>query len=272
MKQSVVFDAHVHIFPDNVAPKAIPLLAERSGIQPAYDGTRAGLIAAMAAAGIHAAMNCPIATRPEQVESVNRWAAQHNQWPVFSLGSLHPDYPAPEKALQAVRNAGLRGIKLHPEYQEFSLDDPRMIPVWRTCRDLGLLVVIHAGADIAFQPPFHSAPADFRTLVETWPGLDVVAAHFGGWKMWDAVEAELIGAPVYLDLSFTLGLLPDERLVDMIRRHGVDRVLFGTDAPWRRPKAELEHLASLPLTSEEWRAICSANAERLFHIPPPPKS
>ncbi|NOY81094.1 MAG: amidohydrolase family protein [Kiritimatiellaeota bacterium] len=260
-----IFDCHVHTFPDTVAAKAIPLLAERSGgLVPAYDGTLAGLTATMREAGIAGALNCPIATKSTQVESVNTWAAAHNRWPVLSLGSMHPAYPDMERELSRIRDLGLPGIKLHPEYQEFTLDDPRMTPVWRVCRDLGLVVLIHAGADIAFSPPYHTDPERIRAWIEAWPGLTVIAAHFGSWKMWDRVATELIGRPIYLDLSFLFGLCSDTAIKDMIRRHGVERVLFGTDAPWRDPEKEVTRLPALGLTPDELEAICWKNAARLL--------
>jgi len=266
MSQHRFFDIHVHIFPDHVAAKAIPYLSERSGVAPTYDGTLAGLTASMQRAGIDGALNCPIATKPDQVRSINDWAASCSRMPVLSLGTMHPGFPEPEKELKRVRDLGLPGIKLHPEYQEFRLDDPRLRPVWKTCRDLNLLVLLHAGADIVFPPPYRSDPFAFRKLVEAWPGLTVVAAHFGGWKMWDAVRTELAGSPVYLDLSFTFGLWPDEKVVEMIREHGVERVLFGTDAPWRDQAAEVRHFTALPLSPADRSAIAWENAARLLGL------
>ena len=244
-----VFDAHVHVFPDHIAGRTVEAMGRLAGIVPAFDGTRAGLLASMEHAGITAALNCPVATKPEQVESINRWAAEQ-AWPVISLGTVHPDYADIPGALRAVAGAGLHGIKLHPEFQEFALDDARLGPVWRGCADLGLVVFLHCGGDIAFPPPYRSSPAGVRAVLDAYPPLRLVAAHFGSWRMWDAVERELIGRDVCLDLSYTLGDLADKRLVTLARRHGVDRVMFGTDAPWRDQAAELERFLLLPFTPE----------------------
>jgi len=158
----------------------------------------------------------------------------------------------------------LRGVKLHPEYQEFTLDDPRMTPVWRKCRELGLIVLIHAGADIAFPPPYHTDPERIRAWIDAWPGLTVIAAHFGSWKMWDRVRTRLIGQPLILDLSFVFGLFPASEVRDMIRQHGIENVLFGTDAPWRRPREELDRLRALDFSPVEFEAICWGNAAKLL--------
>lgn len=262
-----IFDAHVHFFPDPIAARAVAALAESGRVRPSYDGTRAGLLRSMAAAGVHGSLNCPVATRPDQVESINAWAAAQNQWPVLSLGSVHPRTTAPARVLAAIRDQGLAGVKLHPEYQEFEIDDPGLTPVWRACCEQALVAFVHCGADIAYPPPYRSSPAQIRRVLDRFPDLRFVAAHFGSWRMWDEVERLLIGLPVYLDLSFTFGLIGDARLLQLVRAHGVERVLFATDAPWRAQDAELAYFRRLPFTESEREQILWQNAADLFGFP-----
>jgi hypothetical protein len=263
-----VFDCHVHVFPDAIAARAVAHIAAAAGNLPvAYDGSRAGLEACLRAAGIDGALNCPIATRPEQVESINRWAADQNRWPMLSLGTMHPRYAEPVAELERVRGAGLPGIKMHPEYQEFGVRDAALQPIWECCQELDLLVLLHPGEDIAFPPPCRVRPCDLRWLVERYPRLRVIAAHFGGWRLWDEVERDLIGAPLFLDLSFLSDYLPAARLVGLARRHGIGRVLFATDAPWRNPGADLAACRALPFTAAEQGAILWDNAARLLSLP-----
>ena len=264
-----VFDVHVHTFPDHVGPRVVADLGPRfaPGYTPAYDGTRAGLLQRLAAGGIAGALNAPIATRPDQTESINAWAAAQNRWPVLSLGTVHPDDPDIPAALRRVRDLGLPGIKLHPEYQSFAPDEPRLEPVWRTCRELGLLVLLHAGGDRLFKPPFRATPTVLGRVIRAWPGLALIAAHLGGFEMWDEFERELAGQPLFLDTSYTLGILPDEQFLRIVRRHGVERVLFGSDGPWQDPAEALARLLRLPLTPAEQRAILWDNAARLLKLP-----
>ena len=259
-----VFDSHVHIFPDQIAEKTVVMLGAEADIQPTYDGSRAGLRRSMQAAGIDGAMNCPIATKAEQVASINRWAVANNRWPVLSLGTMHPDAEHSAATLTQLKKDGLAGIKLHPEYQEFTMDDERLRPIWSACQTNGLVIVLHAGADIAFKPPYRSDPRSIRAVLEQFPDLDMVAAHFGSWRMWADVKRELIGRRVFLDLSFLFGELPDREIVDMIRAHDPERVLFATDAPWRDQKKDLNHFLELPLTADEQAAILWQNAAALF--------
>jgi predicted TIM-barrel fold metal-dependent hydrolase len=264
-----VFDSHVHIFPDAVALPAVTAMGKAAGIEPDYDGTRDGLVRRLQDAGCDGAMNCPVATAPKQVRSINDWCASINEWPVLSLGSVHPDFPNPAAELERIHSLGLFGIKLHPEYQSFTLDDPRLDPIWDTCAGLGLPVVIHAGEDIGFEPPYHSDPAALAKLVERVPGLTVIAAHLGGYRNWDQVEDCLTGCPIYLDLSFALGELPDEQVLRIIAKHGAHRILYGTDAPWQNPCDYLRRFSALPLRDRDRRWILWDNAAELFGLDMP---
>ena len=262
-----VFDSHVHVFPDAIAARVTAQLGADGGVTPVYDGSRAGLEACMRRSGVTGALNCPIATRPEQTRSINDWAAANNRWPMPCLGTVHPDLPDAADEVRRVHALGLHGLKLHPEYQAFNPEEARLEPIWAVCEELGFPVVIHAGADIAFVPPFRSSPAGFRRLLGRYPRLRLVAAHFGGWRMWEEVDRELAGMPLWLDLAFVFGEIPDERLTALIRRHGVDRILFGSDAPWRDPAADLAALRRLPLKAHERERILWRNAADLFRIP-----
>ena len=267
-----VFDCHVHVFPDPIAPAAVAAIGKAAGLEPDYDGTRAALVRRLAEAGCDGALNCPVATTPKQVRSINDWAAANNDWPLLSAGAIHPDTPDPVAELERVRSLGLLGIKLHPEYQLFTPDDPRMDAIWETCAGLGLPVVLHAGVDIGLPPPYRTTPGALAALVARVPGLILIAAHLGGFRQWDEVEACLAGTPVYLDLSFALGELPDEQVLRIVRKHGVHRVLYGTDAPWRNPCTYLQRFHALPFGERERRWMLWENAADLFglHLPEEP--
>ena len=261
-----VFDFHTHVFPDAVGPRAVAQLSATLPEKPSYDGTRAGLLRKLSEAGIDGALNVPVATRPDQVTAINTWAAANNRWPVLSFGAIHPDFPDIPTELRRVKDLGLKGVKLHPEYQSFSPDEPRLDVVWRTCRDLDLIALLHVGNDWLFEPPCKGSPATIARVLRAWPGLRFVAAHLGGFQMWSEFETELLGLPLYLDTSFAVGRLPEERLLGIIRRHGVDHILFGTDAPWQDPTTTLPAFLRLPLTPDEQRAILWENASRLLEF------
>jgi predicted TIM-barrel fold metal-dependent hydrolase len=269
-------DFHTHAFSNAVAEKAMTYLVEESGYTPAHDGTLLGLKGELKRVGIDKAVVLSIATKPKQVPVINDWILDcHAQSGrdgngdgslagLVFFGALHPQFEAYENEIERLRMAGVRGVKLHPNYQEFYPDDPVLRPMFQALADAGLIVLIHAGHDIAF-PDAPGSPDRLARLNDAVPNLPLVCAHFGGWRMWTDVERHLVRRPnVYLDTSFTLGDLPDERFVELVRRHGIENVLFATDSPWRDQKLDLDHIDRLPFTPGEREAILWKNALRLL--------
>ncbi|MBR0458118.1 MAG: amidohydrolase family protein [Victivallales bacterium] len=261
-----VFDTHTHVFPDKIAAAALHHLQEMSHGIPVYtDGTYADHRAKALEAGQTAWMNCPVVTRPGQHVSLNRWAAEHNHWPSLSLGGLHPDDEDILGILHSIQDLGLCGIKLHPEYQQCTMLEPRMEPVWAGCEALGLPVLVHGGEDIGFEPPFHSSPKDYVEVLRRHPGLVLIAAHMGGWRNWDEVEHVLAGSEVYIDTSFAYPFFQDKsQFLRIIRKHGAKKVLFGTDSPWSDLGLAAREVAECGITPAESEDIFWDNAVRVW--------
>lgn len=259
----MVIDFHAHIYPDKVAAKAVEACAERL---PAYaDGTRAGLEASMREAGIDLSVCLTVVNAPANSANINAWAVRENRAPFVMTGSVHPDEPDPIATVEAVAAAGLPGIKVHPEFQNFRFDEERLFPVWERCRELGLFVITHVGWDALFEPPYRSGPEALAAFRRRFPELKLILAHLGGMAMWDEVEAHIAGLPVYLDLAMaTPEYIGEEQLLRIIRAHGAERILFGTDSPWCGQKTQLDFIRSLPLTPEELEQILHRNAAGLL--------
>ena len=136
----MLIDFHTHCYPEKVVAKALSAVQGR--LEPATDGTRDGLIASMREAGIDYSLALGLVTNPANSLGVNRWAAEQNRAPVFFTGSIHPDDPDPETTLDFIADSGLKGIKLHPEYQRFEFSEERLFPLWERCCELGLFVVL----------------------------------------------------------------------------------------------------------------------------------
>lgn len=262
-----IVDVHAHIFPDELAGRAVKRLHGNSG-EPAFtDGTAAGLEASMRAGGISWAVTQPVSTKGSQTPVINAWAIRINRPPLISFGTLHPDYADNPGELRKLKAAGIRGIKFHPDYQKFFVDEERLFPLYQAVADAGLLAFIHAGVDLGLGPPYHCPPDRLVRVLERVPKLVVIAAHFGGFQMWDEVERLLIGRNLYLDTSYTLSFLPRERFVAMARRHGIGKLLFGTDSPWADQGAEVKLLRATGLTEAELQVVCFDNAARLLDLP-----
>ncbi len=293
----MIIDVHAHVFPDELAARAVEVLAKRSNVAPHTDGTCAGLLASMRRAGVDRSIVTPIATRPSQVSSINRWAVgisaakkvstsderitcsnqdsflidASGQPPlgargdgITSFGTLHPMQENLPDEIDFLVKSGIRGVKLHPDYQEFFVDEPELTPMYRAIADAGLVLLLHAGVDIGLPPPVHCTPSRLARVLDAVPELTIIAAHMGGYASWDDVERYLLGRKLYFDTSFSLTDLGAERMAAMIRSHGVDRVLFGADSPWTDQAVEIAGLLDLPLADDEKSAVLGGNAERLI--------
>ena len=265
-----VIDIHAHAFPDALAERIIGPMAERAGVAVAHAGTVASLKDSMRRAGIGLSVLMPVATKAEQVRSVNRWVIERNAAgdEVISFGALHPLYEDPAAEVERLAAAGVKGVKFHPDYQQFRPDDPAIAPMYEALVERDMIVLFHCGRDLSVPPPVMGTPQRILAVHERFPSLRMIGAHFGGYEMWDEVERTLLGRNVWLDTSYTVGRLPDEKLVELIRAHGVERVLFGTDTPWDDQSKEVAALKRLPLDEAERRAIFYVNACRLLGLEP----
>lgn len=262
----MILDFHTHYYPDKIAERAMASVAHLSEVSVCTDGTRSGLIDSMHKAGIDISLALPLAGQSENVDGINRWAALQNRHPVYLTGTIHPDTENPEAVVRTIAEYGLKGVKVHPEYQEFTFEDGRLDAACRACIEHDLFLITHAGRDINFPPPPKSDPESLARFHRRFPDLKLVLAHFGSWGMWQEIEEHLIGLPVYLDLAFVADFIPDEKLVEMIRRHGADRILFGSDSPWRDQGEYVAFLKRLPLSEAEFELIAWKNAVELLQI------
>lgn len=259
-----VVDFHTHCFPEELAPRAIEKLGAAANITPFSDGTIAGLKKSMAKAGIGISVVLGIATKPEQVANVNTWAASIQDEQLIAFGSLHPDTPVWQAEINRMLQVGIRGVKFHPDYQDFYVDEPRLFPIYQGLVEAGLIVLFHAGEDTAYEPPFRCTPPRLASVLDRFPSGRFVAAHLGGFRYWDEVEKHLVGRNVWLDTSFSLGYMPPEQWHRICEAHGFDRILFGTDSPWADQTEQLDKLRALGISREAFDKITGENATRLL--------
>jgi hypothetical protein len=260
----LIIDFHTHAFPDAVAERAMPELAARAGITAALDGTIGALLTSMDRAGVAKSVVCSIATKVTQFEPILAWSKAIASDRLVPFPSVHPDDPHAADRVRRIKAAGFKGIKLHPYYQEFVLDDERVFPIYDACQSEGLLLACHTGFDIAFPRDRIADPARVRRVLRSFPYLLFAATHLGGWADWDEVERHILGRPIYTEISFARDFLDDDRLRDFMLRHPARYLLFGSDAPWRDPSEGLAHLRSLELGEERERLILGGNALRLI--------
>lgn len=267
----MIIDIHTHTFPDELAARALEVLQNNCDETPILDGTNAGLLASMRRSGVDKSVIMPIATKPSQVRSINSWAKEINSQyeDLICFGTLHPKQDDWFAEIARLKADGIPGIKLHPDYQLFFVDDSNMIPIYQALADAGLILLFHAGVDIGLPPPVHCTPERLARVLDAVPDLTIIAAHMGGYDSWDEAEQYIIGRNLYLDTSYSLADLGPERMASLIKAHGPDRVLFGTDSPWTDQAAEIAGIRGLDLTDDQITAILGENASRLLRCDKP---
>ena len=279
-----IIDFHTHAFPDKIAGKTIELLSKKGGIPAHTDGTAQDLRKRLAEAGISLGVVLPVVTRPEQFESVTRFAQQINEEQhrcdsgdfsgetgkkaagLLSFGGIHPDSNDYKKELKMLADCGFRGIKLHPDYQGVYFDDIRYLRIIEYATELGLIVITHAGVDIGFPDTVRCTPDRALKVLREVKPEKLVLAHMGGWNLWKEVIDTLAGEQVYMDTAYSMGHISEEHFVMLCRTHGPERILFATDCPWGNPKKDVETFLTMPLTPEEQELILHRNAERLLGV------
>ncbi len=270
----MIIDFHTHAFPEKIAARTIEILIANTARISDYpmknctDGTAHGLLEAEKRAGVDLAVVLPIVTNQKQTETINRVAKETNEanCGLYSFGSLHPADPNALSWLDRLADEGFKGIKLHPEFQDLYADSDYMIRIYRRAAEYGMTVVLHAGRDIGYEPPVKATPDTLLRAIDRVPDLRLIAAHLGGWMMWDEVAEKLVGTPIYFDTAFIADFIDKAAARDIICAHGADKVLFGSDAPWEDPAKTLDFLRSLDIDPEDLKKICGNNAAGLLGI------
>lgn len=263
----MLIDFHTHCFPEKIAEKAIKKLSFSSGgLTPYTDGTVLGLNNSMKNNGVDASVVLNIATNAHQQKSVNDFAASiNNNQTIFAFGSVFPFSEDAFLELERIKSLGLKGIKLHPDYQGFNVDDLRLKPLYKKISELGLITVFHAGFDYGFAPPYGATPEKMAQALE-WFSSPVVAAHWGGINCNEDVIEHLCGKNIYFDISFGYSMMPKYYAEKIMSLHTPDRMLFGTDTPWHTPKMEMTLLNTLGLSKDDMDKITHKNAGKLLGI------
>lgn len=265
MQSSPIIDFHAHAFPDALAGHAIRTLeAETDAVKARLSGRIDALIHSMDQAGIVASLICSIATRPKQFQPILDWSCRIASDRIIPLASVHPEDPERFAHIAAVKAAGLIGIKLHPYYQRFVLDDPAIIDLLKCARDQELMVVCHTGYDVAFPRERLANPARVARVIESVEGLCFIATHLGAWEDWQDADRILGDLPLYRETSFALGWMPDDEARALIDSIPDGYLMFGTDSPWADQSAEVRKFKALGLPPARERAMLYHNADRLL--------
>lgn len=265
----MIIDFHTHIFPDHIASQTVQKLEESGEVKSYLSGKKNDLLVSMKQANITYSVILPVVTRKEQFRSVNEWAAKINGVDgLFSFGGIHPDSLDYKLELEKIKAYGLKGIKLHPDYQNTYIDDDKYLRIITYALKLGLYITIHCGIDVSYPNNSKCLPENILSMLQAVEQDNkkepkIILAHTGSLDCWDQVEAMLVGQNVWLDISFTLGRIKTEQFLRIMNKHGMEHILFATDSPWMDQKRMVELVENLPITKEAKDQIFWKNA---YHI------
>lgn len=260
-----VIDFHCHVFPDEIAENAVSTVADLCGgiIKPVLDGRLISLQESSKKNGVEKVVTLPVATKVEQVQSINRNVNFQND-SIVPFGALHPLMDNFAEEINFLVKRGFKGVKLHPEYQNFYITDVRYESFFKALESSGLLVLMHTGYDPGPFSSDHATPQMVAEFLEAYPAISLIAAHFGGLKMWDEVEEYLIGKNLYFDTAAIYSMISKEQFVRIARAHGVDKILYGSDTPWEDQGKAISFIRESGLTEEEQQLVLYKNAARLL--------
>ena len=260
-----IIDAHAHIFPEKIAQKATKSIGDFYDLPMDWIGSSEQLIKSGEKIGVRYYLVCSTATKPKQVESINEFIYEEcKKHPSFiGFGTLHPDDEDPLAEIERIRELGLHGVKLHPDFQTFDIDDKRMFPVYRRCAEYSLPILFHTG-DNRYE---YSRPQKLYEVKQHIPELVAIAAHFGGYRRWEESAKYLKIPGVYYDTCSSLFLLKKEEALELLYYFGTDKFFFGTDFPMWDHKEELARFLNLGLDEETNQKILYDNFAAFMHLP-----
>lgn len=261
-QSTMIIDSHAHIFPNNIASKASSSIGSFYNMPIRYDGTLETLFKCGDECGVDKYVVQSVATTKHQVDSINEFIAQtvdNNKDKLIGFATLHPDSENIQNQIDNAIKMGLKGVKLHPDFQRFDIDDKKAFKIYEAIEGR-LPLLIHTG-DHRTQ---YSKPAKLATVLDKFSNLDVIAAHFGGWSEWEDGALELALKRVYVDTSSSMYAFKPYQIRQLIDIFGADYVLFGSDYPMWNPKDEITVLNNVDLTAEEREKIFYKNIERLL--------
>ena len=263
MKTKPIIDSHAHIFPDKIAQKASESIGMFYNMPMLYDGTSDMLLSQGQKAGVGYFVVSSVATSPVQVQSINNFIIKetNKNKNYIGLATMHPDFPDISGEVDRIISAGLKGMKIHSDFQMINVDSADTYRIFEVIEGR-LPLLVHAG-DCRHD---YSSPKRIKRVIKDFPKLTIIAAHFGGWSVWDDGIKHLADTGVYIDTCSSLYEISPEKARELISIYTPERVLFGTDYPMWDATEELERFFALGLDEKTADMILYKNAVKLYGL------
>lgn len=260
-----IIDIHTHIYPEKIAKKATDSVRDFYQLDGSQetDGTVEVLLRRGSEAGISRFVVLPVSNTPNRVRSINTFlleqAKTHDNF--IGFGTVHADMENISEEVEWIVDNGLKGIKMHPDSQRFCIDDPRLFPVYDAVQGK-LPVMLHMG-----DPRYnYSHPVRLRHVLDLFPRLEVIAAHFGGYRMFHTAKELLWDTDCVFDISSAMMFMEEGEPEKYINCYGAERMAYGTDYPLWDPVKEVRRFQRLKLTDEQFDQIAHKTAERILKL------
>ncbi len=263
----LIIDTHTHIFPDTYAAAVLQSTAKMFNVPTFGKATAADLLEKMDAEGISFAVIHMVSPTPTGVIDTNTWLIRHQQERFIKFGTLHPLFKKCDDEIKRLKDGGVKGVKLQPDVQQFTPDERlHTYHMYEALAKQGLTVMFHVGGEPLPSPHDRSKPGMILNIARDFPELKIIAAHLGGLNMWQEVYELLAGMPnVYMESSLSYEFIEPALAEKIIRKHGHDKIFFGTDYPFGDVKISLASARSVPfLTEQEKENILGRNAWQFF--------
>jgi predicted TIM-barrel fold metal-dependent hydrolase len=260
-----IIDSHAHIFPPKIERVATEAIGTFYGYGMTHMGSVTELLKTGKNAGVSRFVVFSTATTPVQVTKINDFilesCAEHPEF--IGAGTMHPEYPDYKAELDRIYARGLRGIKLHPDFQKFYIDCDALLDIFAYLQEKNMFLITHSG-DIRHG---FSDPVRVARVAKLFPELNIVAAHFGGWSEWEKARRVLADLPnVYYDTSSTFGCGGRGEVEAGFRRFDNTHIFFGVDFPMWDHADELAQLRGIGLDDETLENVLQRNFERFLAL------
>ena len=259
-----LIDIHTHVYPDPIAQKATNSIQDFYELEGGgMNGTVDMLRKRGAQAGITRYVILPVAVQPNRTRHINDFilqqAAIHDDF--IGFGTVHADMEHIADEAQYIMDSGLHGIKMHPDTQRFCIDDEKLFPMYEAIEGR-IPVILHMG-DVRYE---YSQPRRLRRIMELFPKLEVIAAHFGGYGMYEEAYRQLKDKDCIFDISSSMMFMPEGVAEEYINRYGAERMAYGTDYPLWDPVQEVQRFRQLKLTDDQFEQIAYKTAKRFLKL------
>lgn len=256
----MIIDVHAHIYPEKIAEKATVAIGSFYGIKMSMKtGTAEQLLEIGKRANVDKYIVHSVATKKEQVSSINNFIIdecdKHKEFIGFMTLHQDLDFLEIESQVKYCKEKGIKGIKLHPDFQKFNIDDKNVYKIYEVASHFDMPILFHTGDDrFNFSKPFRLV-----NVAKDFKNLRLIGAHFGAYRCWESFDDYVGFDNIYFDTSSSLSFINKNMAKSMIDKAGVDRFFFGSDFPMWNAKDEIKKVRELGLNDSDLDKIFYKN-------------